>query len=354
MTDLISVRTLTQGGQTAQDVAGELIAFLEAAHHTLDIALYDVRLPGEVGDAVAGALRAAAARGVAVRIVFNDDGPRDLDRRPLPPPVRTQPELLAALGVPVKAIPSNPDLMHHKFVVRDGEALWSGSTNWTLDSWTKEENLILMTASAPLARVYAQVFAFLWERGHVHGSGDFDTEEIQIGDARVRAWFSPGRGEALSHRIADAITGAQRRVRIASPVLTARPVLAALDAVGTAGTLDVAGVCDATQVREVFRQWQANPVPSPKLAVLERVLTSAHFTGKRSTPYAPGAVHDYMHAKVTVADDTVFAGSFNLSRSGEMNAENVLEIHDAALAERFASFIDAIRASYPDAVAVPH
>ena len=48
-----------------------------------------------------------------------------------------------------------------------------------------------------------------------------------------------------------------------------------------------------------------------------------------STPYAPGAVHDYMHAKVTVADDVVFVGSFNLSRSGEENAENVLEIADA-------------------------
>ena len=44
-----------------------------------------------------------------------------------------------------------------------------------------------------------------------------------------------------------------------------------------------------------------------------------------------------MHAKVTVADDTVFVGSFNLSRSGEMNAENVLEIHDPALAERMAA-----------------
>ena len=37
-----------------------------------------------------------------------------------------------------------------------------------------------------------------------------------------------------------------------------------------------------------------------------------------------------MHAKVTVADDVVFAGSFNLSRSGEMNAENVVEV-DAEL-----------------------
>ena len=31
----------------------------------------------------------------------------------------------------------------------------------------------------------------------------------------------------------------------------------------------------------------------------------------------PGAVHDFMHAKVTVCDDTAFVGSFNLSHSGE-------------------------------------
>jgi len=57
-----------------------------------------------------------------------------------------------------------------------------------------------------------------------------------------------------------------------------------------------------------------------------------------------------MHAKVTVADDVVFCGSFNLSRSGELNAENVLEIHDAALGEQMAAQIDAIRARYPAAV----
>ena len=54
-----------------------------------------------------------------------------------------------------------------------------------------------------------------------------------------------------------------------------------------------------------------------------------------------------MHAKVTVCDDVVFAGSFNLSRSGEENAENVLEIADAALADRMADWIDGLRARYP-------
>jgi phosphatidylserine/phosphatidylglycerophosphate/cardiolipin synthase-like enzyme len=54
-----------------------------------------------------------------------------------------------------------------------------------------------------------------------------------------------------------------------------------------------------------------------------------------------------MHAKVTITDDVVFLGSFNLSHSGEQNAENVLEIHDPALAERLAGFADSVRARYP-------
>jgi phosphatidylserine/phosphatidylglycerophosphate/cardiolipin synthase-like enzyme len=50
---------------------------------------------------------------------------------------------------------------------------------------------------------------------------------------------------------------------------------------------------------------------------------------------------------VTVADDVVFVGSFNLSHSGEENAENVLEVPDAAFAEEMAAFIDRIRGVYP-------
>ena len=47
------------------------------------------------------------------------------------------------------------------------------------------------------------------------------------------------------------------------------------------------------------------------------------------------------------ADDIVFTGSFNLSRSGESNAENVLELEDAELAERLAGYVDEVRARYP-------
>jgi phosphatidylserine/phosphatidylglycerophosphate/cardiolipin synthase-like enzyme len=56
-----------------------------------------------------------------------------------------------------------------------------------------------------------------------------------------------------------------------------------------------------------------------------------------------------MHAKIVVADDTAFVGSFNLSRSGERNAENVFEIRDSGIAERLATFVDEIRENYPPA-----
>ena len=100
--------------------------------------------------------------------------------------------------------------------------------------------------------------------------------------------------------------------------------------------MDLRGVVDRTQMEEVVHQWRTNGHSAWKIPILASVLANADFKGKPSTKYGPDTPHDFMHAKVTVADDTVFTGSFNLSRSGEMNAENVVEIHDAALADQLA------------------
>jgi phosphatidylserine/phosphatidylglycerophosphate/cardiolipin synthase-like enzyme len=237
--------------------------------------------------------------------------------------------------------------MHHKYVIRDQASVWTGSTNWTRDSWTREENVIVTAESAELAARYGVDFEQIWTRRDVVHSGKVDTTPLQVGDTTVRAWFCPGRGDRLAHRIAKAIGTATRRIRIASPVISSGPILATLAQVATDGRVDVAGVVDRTQVLEVIRQWEANGNSTWKEPLLRTALTRAPFTGKRSTPYAPGSVHDYMHAKVTVADDLVFVGSFNLSHSGELNAENVLEIADPGLADRLAAFIDGVRARYP-------
>ena len=304
-----------------------------------------MRLPDPLAAIVRDALTGAAARGVAVRLAYNVDD--DDNRIPVPPPPRTEPGLLERLPFPTAGIPGQPDLMHHKYVIRDGAAVWTGSTNWTADSWTREENVIVTVDSDELAARYTADFEQLWTKRDVEKSGKVDSTQIAVDGKQVRAWFCPGRGERLAHRIAKAIGTAKRRIRIASPVISSGPILGTLAQVASDGKIDLAGVVDATQIAEVLRQWHENGNASWKEPLLRSVLTRAPFSGKKSTPYAPGAVHDYMHAKVTVADDVVFVGSFNLSHSGEENAENVLEIADAALAEQMAAFIDAIRARYP-------
>jgi phosphatidylserine/phosphatidylglycerophosphate/cardiolipin synthase-like enzyme len=345
----MDVYELTDGGQTADQVAAHVVDFVRQAKRSLDLALYDLRLPGSPGDAVAAALRDASGRGVEVRLLYNVDSARP---PAIEPPPSTRPELLAQLPIESRPVPGVPDLMHHKYVIRDREAVLTGSTNWTLDSWTRQENVVLAIESGLLGQAYSANFTELWDRPDVEQSGRVDPTTIEIdGGVTVRPWFTPGHGSALSHAIANAIACARRRVRIASPVITSAPILGTLAELGANGRLDVAGVIDEPQSDAVFGQW-AMGGSDWKIPLLAKALSLLQFSGKPSTPWGPETVHDFMHAKVTVADDTAFVGSFNLSRSGEANAENVLEIHDPALASRMAAFIDAIRARYP-ATTVP-
>jgi phosphatidylserine/phosphatidylglycerophosphate/cardiolipin synthase-like enzyme len=237
--------------------------------------------------------------------------------------------------------------MHHKYVIRDGDSVWTGSTNWTDDSWSREENVIVVVASEAVAHAYTTDFEQLWESGNVAESGFVDPNPIHVGEARVRAWFAPGHGEAMATRIAHRIARAKRRVRVSSPVLTSGPILGALAETVSDGKVDVTGVVDATQMKGVYHQWQLNGNAEWKVPVIARVLGGAPFTGKESTPYGQGDVHDYMHAKVAVMDDYVFTGSYNMSHSGEVNAENVLEIRNQALADRLVGFVDEVRSRYP-------
>jgi phosphatidylserine/phosphatidylglycerophosphate/cardiolipin synthase-like enzyme len=337
---VVEVRTLTDGGQPAEATAHALADFVAAARETIEIAIYDLNLPEPLAGIVCGALADASRRGVAIRLAYNVDHGK---KAPVPPPPRTDPAWVEALPFPTAAIPGVPDLMHHKYVVRDGASLWTGSTNWTHDSWTREENVIVTLDSAAVAARYRDDFEQLWTTRDVGRSGRVDTAPVD----GMRAWFCPGRGEKLAHRIAKAIGSARRRVRIASPVLSSAPILGTLAQVASDGKVDLAGVVDATQVHEVLHQWHENGNAEWKAPLLRTTLTRSPFSGKLTTPYAPGSVHDYMHAKVTVADDVVFVGSFNLSHSGEENAENVLEIPDAALADRLAAFVDEVRGRYP-------
>lgn len=333
----------------AEMVAGRIADFISKAERSLVLALYDIRIPDPVGSTVADAIRTAAERGVKIRLAYNDvpEDPHAGNFLPaINPPPETNPKILAELPIETAPIKGIPDLMHHKYMVRDENAVWTGSANWSIFSWTRQENVLAIIEHGEVAREYLENFEELWQTRKVERSGHGDPNPIRVGEATVRAWFTPGHGEALAQRISTRLGSARRRIRIASPVLTSGPILSTLAELATRPGLDIAGVVDEPQTDRVYEQW-ATTGSKWKIPLLTRVVETLPFSGKRSVPWGSGTVRDFMHAKVTVADDTVFLGSFNLSRSGEANAENMIEIEDPGTADAMAAFIDETRSFYP-------
>ena len=99
-------------------------------------------------------------------------------------------------------------------------------------------------------------------------------------------------------------------------------------------------------MEQVYVQWQEVPQNRWKIAALKEIVARAGLIGKNSTPYSAPGRHNYMHNKVLVIDDTVITGSYNFSRSAQFNAENILFIESAPLAEAYSAYIVHLKSKY--------
>ncbi|HXV02125.1 MAG TPA: hypothetical protein VFP24_01005, partial [Gaiellaceae bacterium] len=84
---MLEIETLTDGGQQPLDVAMRVAEFIDGTEQSLDVAQYDFHLIPETAAVVGGAVRKAAARGVAVRFLYNVD-----HRNPIPVPPPPEPD----------------------------------------------------------------------------------------------------------------------------------------------------------------------------------------------------------------------------------------------------------------------
>jgi phosphatidylserine/phosphatidylglycerophosphate/cardiolipin synthase-like enzyme len=196
--------------------------------------------------------------------------------------------------------------------------------------------------SEPIAAAFLHDFEQLWSGHELERSGGAGAE-VRVDSTSIQPYFGP-HGPSLAHLTAWRLGRARRRIRVLSPVFTAGSILGTLAEFAGRASFDLGGAYDHTQMQEVQSQWRTVPANHWKIEAW-RVI-SARLSGKVSTPYYEGSVHDYMHAKAIVIDSEVLAGSYNFSRGGEENAENLLRIDGQWQADAFAAYADQVAQRY--------
>lgn len=361
----IGIRFLEQDRQQPEEVAGWLADFVDRTRRTLDIALYDCRLTDGPAAILRDSLRKRLAAGVQIRLIYDagdkPQGAAGVDECGVEPVPHGTHERVAELGLPAngtRAIHGFHALMHHKYLIRDGESVWTGSLNLSDDSMRRMENIVVTLDSLKLASYYRHDYEQLWRTEKIVESGDFRTDPDNLRFRNMPALadvdFSPGRGLAINALVAKRVAAAERRVVICSMLFTSSRLVRALVDHLDRGEVELSGVFDGTQMAAVLEQWRGREDLKWKLEAVNRIVREAGLVGKNSTPYRPDAVHDFLHIKAIVVDDTVLTGSHNFSHAAQANAENVVAITSTSLADEVAAFAARLATRYRGSNYWPH
>jgi phosphatidylserine/phosphatidylglycerophosphate/cardiolipin synthase-like enzyme len=278
----------------------KLTAFIGKAQKSVDMAIYQLDLPN-----VTQALLDAKGRGAAVRVVTDVDTLSDPQENP-------SFKQLQKAGIPVVA--GNPNgIMHDKFVVVDGSAVWTGSWNFTTNDTYRYNNNGAEIQSPALAHNYTVAFEkrFKDKRFGAKAKPGGTTPVLTIGGDKVENYFA-GEDE-VTRAIVARINQAQTSIDFLAFSFTEDSIGQALLARARAG-VKVRGVFETTGSETKYSQY------GPLKAAGQDVWQDGN-------PYL-------MHHKVFVLDGkTVVFGSFNFSGGAQdSNDENLLIVDDAPLA----------------------
>ena len=124
-----------------------IIDVLHSAKTSLDICVFTIS-----DDRITKAIRGAYERGVAVRIISDNDKSNDRG---------SDIDLLHQAGLAVR-LDRSSNHMHHKFAVVDGRTLLNGSFNWTRSaSEYNQENIVIVDDPKQIT-AFSERFEALW------------------------------------------------------------------------------------------------------------------------------------------------------------------------------------------------
>jgi phosphatidylserine/phosphatidylglycerophosphate/cardiolipin synthase-like enzyme len=291
----------------------QLVAFINTATKTIDLADYDFDLEN-----VANALAQAASRGVRVRMVTDTDTLTNDD-----PNIQSAFNILKKAKIPIVDDQRGP-IMHNKFLVVDDAAVWTGSWNFTEGDTYRLNNNAIRIASPELAQNYTAEFEkmFVERKFGPNKPAGVPHPVLIIGGAHVENYFAAE--DKVAGHVVDHLKQAKQSIHFMAFSFTSNEIGNAVIARAKAG-VQVAGVFETTGSETKFSQLA--PMKKAGIDVLQD-----------GNPYV-------MHHKVFIIDGrTVIFGSFNFSVNADKdNDENLLIVDDPALAQAFEAEFQRVR-----------
>jgi phosphatidylserine/phosphatidylglycerophosphate/cardiolipin synthase-like enzyme len=295
-------------GQSSGGIDEYVVADLDKAKQTVDIASFDFNLPS-----VANAATRAALRGVVVRVVVDEvNGSQTLRASDAPDgkPFEAL-RALAAAHIPVVDGGRSSGLMHNKFILIDHAVLFVGSWNLSFnDTFRNNNNLLRITDSTLIANYQAKFDElFVEKRFGANAKVGARTAQLVVDGSPVENYFSPP--DRVMSKLVALVQGAKQSVRFLAFTYTHSDLSGAMIARAKAGV----------QVRGVIENRGASQGALPELYCAG---IAVKVDGNPNT----------MHHKVLILDgQTVVTGSFNFTQSADKyNDDNVLVLHNSALA----------------------
>src|SRR5919201_1584864 len=262
-----------------------LCDFIAGTQSTLDGAIYDLR-----SEAVLNALEAAGKAGKKVRLTVDGGQQRTGTQGADPKPSGMQALLKSHhLLRNEHIIPeAGKHLMHHKFLVRDGTALWTGSANFTVGGLQLQYNNCLIVDSPALCQRYQAVFDVLWKRGNKPVPSP--TNPLTVDGVRLWPMFEPGKDVEHIEDLLVPYLNHSNSVRVLAFELTDPGILAALQRFQPSQA-DIRGVLDGFAYSSTLAKTVA------KQPQLFWFLEDERFVRAPSHPFTLGKEQDFMHNK---------------------------------------------------------
>jgi phosphatidylserine/phosphatidylglycerophosphate/cardiolipin synthase-like enzyme len=287
-----------------------LVGFIDTAQRSVDIAIYDFDLPN-----VAQALARANARGARVRMVTDSDTLESSNAA-----VKGAFKTVTQAGIPI-VDDKRRAIMHHKFVVVDGQVVLTGSWNFTTGDTYRLNNNAVIIHSPPVAQNFSAEFEkmFVERKFGPSKPKGVPNPRVTVGSTTIETLFSPQ--EDPDEQLLQVIRGAKSEIDFLAFSFTDDKLGQAVMERAKAG-VKVRGVFETTGSETKYSEY--GPMKAAGLEVYQD-----------GNPYV-------LHHKVFVIDDrfTVF-GSYNFSdNAASSNDENLLIVDDPALAASFTGEVE--------------